>query len=95
MSYNFGPFNRDQIIINSLPKSTYNAMGKAIEKMANYGNNASNEGWIWEEENRDFIYAEKTNEMIKGANSLGGGTKVNGVTPNLKSGIDIVYASYF
>ena len=70
-------------------------MGNAIEKMANYGKRSSNEGWTWSNETRDFIYAEKTNEMIDGANSLGGGTKVNGVSPNLQSGVDIVYASYF
>ncbi len=94
MSYNFGPFNRDDIIIKVMPQSVYNAMGEAIERMANYGSKQDSGGWTWSPETRDHIYADKTNELIAGANSLRGGTVVQGV-PTLTKDVSIVYGSYF
>lgn len=93
-NYNFGPWQRDDIIYKEMPQSVYNAMGEAIEAMAGYGNTQDSGGWTWSPETRDFIYADKTNEMIRGANSLGGGTTVQGV-PTLVAKESIVYADYF
>lgn len=56
--------------------------------------NVNSGGWTWDPETRDFIYAEKTNDLIEGANSLGGGTTVSGV-PTLARDTNIVYAAYF
>lgn len=95
MGYSFGPFNRDDIIIKVMPQSVFNAMGEAVEKMANYGSSHDSWGWTWTPETRDFIYADKVNELIRGIESLRGGTTVQGVPRPITKDIDIVYGQYF
>lgn len=75
-NFDFGPFATDDIIIKLLPKAEFNAMGAAVEAMANYGNLQDSGGWTWDPETRDFIFGQKTRELEQGINSLGGGTTV-------------------
>ena len=82
-NYNFGPFQRDQIIIKTMPLNTFNAMGKAAKTIAttignkgisgtnNHGavSNA-NASWTDQPTTQPFIRADKTTELVKLINSI-------------------------
>lgn len=84
-SYSFGPFNRDDIIIKTMPLSLFNEMGDAAVQIATdigdkgitgtKNNGAvSNESASWTHQTRAFVDAGKTNELVALINSIGGGT---------------------
>lgn len=87
-------FNSDDIIIKTLPRATYNSILNTIRTAYNFGTTA-NSGLSLSvaAETRDFIHADKTNEIIAAINALNG-TVVSGV-PTLQKDTDIVYARYF
>lgn len=82
-NYNFGPFKRDQIIIQAMPLTTFNQMGQAAKLIATtignkgiegtYNNGAvSNPNAQWSDQptNDIFIRADKTNELVRLINSI-------------------------
>lgn len=84
---------RDDIIIKKLPRALYNQAFSYVQSAAALGSMSNSGGWTGSGETRDFIYADKTNELITGINSLGGGT--NAGTGPFSRDTSIVYASYF
>lgn len=84
---------RDDIIIKKLPRATYNKAFEYVQAAAAKGSMQNSGGWRGTGETRDFIYADKTNQLITGINSLGGGTTA-GVGPFAKD-THIIYAEYF
>jgi hypothetical protein len=88
-------FERDQIIIQVLPKETYNKAWDYVSQAARLGSRKNSGAWSGTPETRDFIYADKTNELITGIESLGGGTKVQGIERPFTKDTHIIYAKYF
>lgn len=95
-------FNKGDIIIKVLPRETYNKAWDYIESAASLGTPSTEENqgktsgdWTGTKETRNFIYADKTNELIAGIESLGGGTKVQNIPRPFTKDINIIYASYF
>ena len=83
-------FNRDDIIIEVFPRSTLNAMIDYVAKAASYGDMADSGGWSTSHETRDFIYADKINELLSGISSLSGQSAGASVNKD-----DVIYASFF
>lgn len=83
---------KNDIIIQKLPKNTFYNAWKYVSDAANKGNVTNSGGWTKTPEQKDFIYADQTNELIQGIDSLGGVSC--GVGPFQKDK-DIIYASYF
>lgn len=84
-SYSFGPFNRDDIIIKTMPLAVFNAMGDAAVTIAttignggiegtNNNGAVSNENASWTHQTTPFVDDTKTNELVKLIESIGGGT---------------------
>lgn len=84
---------KDDIIIKKLPQSTFYSAWQYVSDAANLGKTTNSGGWSSYPDKREFIYADQTNELIQGINSLNGGSYC-GVGPFRKD-IDIIYASYF
>jgi hypothetical protein len=68
---NFPSFQRNDIIIEKFPRSTLNDMIDYISEAASYGTHDSG-GWSASHETRNFIYADKINELLGGIASLSG-----------------------
>lgn len=94
--------HKDDIIIKTLPRDKYNKAFTYISKASNLGTKVDssrllkeNGTWTGKGETRNFIYADKTNEIIDGINSM---MAMNGGSFPLgpfKKDVDIIYASYF
>jgi hypothetical protein len=91
---------KDDIIIETFPRSDLNEAIDYVISACRIGTDSGvdNQGqissdWSTSHETRDFIYADKINELKEGIESLGGGTSV-GSGPWSKD-TDIIYASYF
>ncbi len=65
--------NRDDIIIKKLPRTTFNELIQYINRAAHYptsGGKASNPSLNITNETRNFIYADKVNEILNGLKSI-------------------------
>lgn len=82
---------RDDIIIKVFPRSTLNNLIDYVGTAASYGGSVTSGGWKGTHETRDFIYADKINELINGMKSVSSSNDP-GVT--IKAG-DVIYASTF
>lgn len=90
-------FSRDQIIIQVFPRSTLNSMIDYVAKAAKYnGTRRGSQGpvnsgaWSADHETREFIYADKINELLEGISSLSGQSAGNSVSKD-----DVIYADFF
>lgn len=86
----FPSFSRDDIIIKKFPRSMLNDMIDYVAKAASYGNQEQSGNWSTSHETRDFIYADKINELLEGISSLSGQSAGSSVSRG-----DIIYASFF
>lgn len=86
---NFPSIKRDDIIIEKFPRSTMNSIISYIAKAAAYGKHNSG-GWSTGQETREFIYADKINEILNGISSLSGQSAGSPVNKD-----DVIYAEFF
>lgn len=81
-------FNTDDIIIEVLPRDVFNSAITFINNGLHKGSTKSTSSYSISKETRDFIYADKINDIVSGLSKLG--QTVSTVNKN-----DIIYASYF
>lgn len=84
-------FLKDQIIIKVLPRSVFNSAFSFIKTALRKGNTqATNTTWDYTAETRDFIYADKVNNLLDGLAKFSGGHSIPQAQKN-----GVIYASYF
>lgn len=91
---NMPSFKRDDIIIETFPRKTLNDMISYVSKAAALGGEGErgqdSGGWTADPETRNFIYADKINELLDGIASLSGQSAGAKVQKD-----DIIYADFF
>jgi hypothetical protein len=83
-------FKRDDIIIETFSRKTLNDMISYVSEAAALGDITDSGGWTADPETRDFIYADKINELLDGIASLSGQSAGAKVKKD-----DIIYADFF
>lgn len=90
-------FSRDDIIIKKFPRAELLKWMQYIAAAGNYTgerpsfSSPGGSAWSSSGENRDFIYADKINELLNGIRSIGGPNS----PPGNKNRNDIIYADFF
>lgn len=85
-------FRKDDIIYKVLPRNIFNSAFSYINKSLSKGSTSSTSSWQGTAETRDFIYADKIKELIRGINKF---ANSSGLSESDISKDDVIYASYF
>lgn len=84
---------RNDIIIDKLPRTKFNELLTFINRAAHYGNTPSNIGLNIEAETREFIYADKIKEILNGLTSISSSNNI--VLPHPVAKDEVIYAEDF
>lgn len=83
-------FEKNQIIIQVLPRNVFNSAFPFITKALQAGKTYHTGDWSTEPETRDFIYADKVNEILQGLSKFENGCSITKAEPN-----SVITADYF
>lgn len=83
-------FEKDQIIIQVLPRNVFNSAFSFISQALKAGNTQHTADWSTSPETRDFIYADKVNEILQGLSKFENGCSIAEAKKD-----DIITAAYF
>lgn len=87
-SHSWPKFSKDDIIIEVLPRSVFNSAITFINNGLHKGSSSSTSSYSISKETRDFIYADKINDIVSGLSKLGKTIKT------VKKD-EVIYADYF
>ena len=83
-------FSKDEIVISVLPRSVFNTAFSYINTALARGNTQSTSSWRGSPETRDFIYADKVNEILTGLSKFENGHNISQAKQN-----DVITSDYF
>lgn len=83
-------FAKDQTIITVLPRDVFNSAFSYMNTALARGSTQATSSWRGSGETRDFIYADKVNELLSGLSKFEGGHSI----PSANKG-DVITAAYF